>query len=75
MVFEINEEDRSTIKEIINKKNLIDVEMLELISLYVWLRKGVRVELNRPHNPIQLQLMSQAYDKACEWLFENKYNE
>ncbi len=52
-------------------KHLFDVEMLAVIELYIFEKKGVSVSINRPNNIIDLQLMNMAYDTAANYFLSN----
>jgi hypothetical protein len=48
--------------------HLSDVQQLEVIRKYIFDKKGVDVgEINRPTTGYNLQLMTIAFDSACEF--------
>lgn len=55
---------------IINKIETSDVEQLEVIRRYIYDIKHIDIgKINRPKNLFNIQLMSIAYEKACEYYF------
>ncbi len=62
------------IKEIILKKELQDLEMLEVIQSYLYEKTGQNIYLKQPMNLVNTQLMLIAFDKATEFYLK-KYEE
>jgi len=54
-------------KEISKKTELVDVQMLEVIQRFIFDKKGVVVEINRPTHDIQIQMMSIAFEAAAKY--------
>lgn len=54
--------------EIAKATHLSDIQQLEVIRKYIYDKKGVDVgQINRPINPSELQLMTIAFDSACQY--------
>ena len=59
-------------KEICNKKQLTDIECLEVVQRYIFDRKGVNVGMiNRPTDILNLNLMRVAFEAASIYYLNN----
>jgi hypothetical protein len=60
------------IKEIIQKKELQDTEMLEVIQSYLYEKTGDKIYISRPVNYTNAHLMLIAFEKASSY-YLNKW--
>ena len=64
------------LKNIINKSNLTDMEMLEIIRRYIYDMKNTDIgTINQPIDFHSLPLMDIAYSTACMYYFNKFKNE
>ncbi len=55
------------IKEILAKNELADVEQIAVIERYIFDKKGVELNINRPNNVLLVQLMDHMYNCALKY--------
>ena len=58
-------------KEICNKKQLTDIECLEVIQKYIFDRKGIVININRPTDILNINLMRVAFEAASIYYLNN----
>lgn len=63
--------DNKTLYEILDKDNLTDVEMIEVLIRYIFDRKNVEIKINRPIDLYNVQLVNIMYNCALSW-YRNK---
>jgi len=59
-------------KYICSSRLLTDMQMLAVIERYIYDKKGVIVEINRPTDIINIKLMNIAFDSASEYYLNLK---
>lgn len=53
---------------ILNKEVLDDIDVLQLITNYIWEKKKYHIEkINRPDNQVRLLLMQNAQTVVCDY--------
>ena len=58
-------------KEMCNKKQLTDIECLEVIQKYIFDRKGIVININRPTDILNINLMRVAFEAASIYYLNN----
>jgi len=52
---------------IINKTEYSDVEAIEVVQLYIFLKKGVNIPMNRPTSVAAISVLDHMYKQACNY--------
>ena len=54
--------NKEEIQQIIKSSYLTDIQMLDLIQTYIKDKKGYNIQIKRPDNILQVQLMNSAFN-------------
>ena len=58
------------LKKMIVKRELSDIEIIEVLQRYISDMKGTNVIVRRPSNLHSLTLMNMMYDSACKYYYD-----